>query len=74
MKTWKIVKRRVKNLQNSMYLQHSLIIAMKGLTTNIARSALTVLGIVIGITAIMLVMSLAKALKALFLASTVCGF
>ena len=43
-----------------MTLQHLLATAFGGLKTNKSRSGLTVLGIVIGITAIMLVMSLSQ--------------
>jgi len=41
-----------------MTLKHSFKTALSGLRTNRSRSALTILGIVIGITAIMLVLSL----------------
>lgn len=43
-----------------MKLKHTLKIAIKALRTNKSRSALTILGIVIGITAIMMVMAIGK--------------
>ena len=51
-----------------MNLRHSFKTASKGLTTNRSRSLLTILGIVIGITAIILVMSLGKGAQNLILA------
>jgi putative ABC transport system permease protein len=50
-----------------MTFKHSLKTALGGLTTNRSRSSLTILGIVIGITAIMLVMSLGAGAQALIL-------
>ena len=51
-----------------MNFRHSLKTATVGLTTNRSRSILTILGIVIGITAIILVMSLGNAAQGLILA------
>lgn len=50
-----------------MTLKHSLQTAIKGLTAHKGRSALTILGIVIGITAIILVMSLGQGASNLIL-------
>ena len=50
-----------------MTLKHSLKTAFRGLEANRARSLLTVLGIVIGVTSIMLVMSLGKGAQDLIL-------
>jgi putative ABC transport system permease protein len=50
-----------------MTWKHSFNTALKGLTTNSSRSALTILGIVIGITAIMLVVSLGAGAQELIL-------
>lgn len=50
-----------------MTWKHSVKTALKGLTTNRSRSILTILGIVIGITAIMLVVSLGKGAQELIL-------
>lgn len=50
-----------------MILKHSFTTALTGLTTNKSRSLLTILGIVIGITAIMLVVSLGAGAQALIL-------
>ncbi|MFA6601691.1 MAG: ABC transporter permease [Candidatus Paceibacterota bacterium] len=50
-----------------MTWKHTLKTALTGLTTNRSRSALTILGIVIGITAIMLVVSLGAGAQALIL-------
>ncbi|MEK7520099.1 MAG: ABC transporter permease, partial [Patescibacteria group bacterium] len=50
-----------------MTLRHSLMTALKGLGTHKSRSALTVLGIVIGITAIILIMSLGAGAQDLIL-------
>src|SRR3989344_2437 len=50
-----------------MTLKHSFKTALSGLSTNRSRSALTILGIVIGITAIMLVVSLGAGAQALIL-------
>ncbi|MEK7527313.1 MAG: ABC transporter permease [Patescibacteria group bacterium] len=50
-----------------MRLKYSLKTAVKGLRTNRSRSLLTILGIVIGITAIMLVMSLGRGAQDLIL-------
>ena len=50
-----------------MTWKHSFNTALKGLTTNGSRSALTILGIVIGITAIMLVVSLGAGAQELIL-------
>ncbi len=50
-----------------MTLKHTLKTALIGLTTNRSRSLLTILGIVIGITAIMLVVSLGAGAQALIL-------
>ncbi len=50
-----------------MHLKDSFKTALKGLKANKSRSALTVLGIVIGITAIMMVMSLGKGAQDLIL-------
>jgi len=50
-----------------MRLKYSLKTAVKGLRTNRSRSLLTILGIVIGITAIMMVMSLGKGAQDLIL-------
>jgi putative ABC transport system permease protein len=50
-----------------MNLKHIFKTSLTGLTTNRSRSALTILGIVIGITAIMLVISLGKGAQALIL-------
>ncbi len=51
-----------------MTFRHTLQTALAGLRMNKSRSALTILGIVIGITAIMLVMSLGAGAQALILA------
>ncbi|MEK9186599.1 MAG: ABC transporter permease, partial [Patescibacteria group bacterium] len=50
-----------------MRLKYSLKTAVKGLRTNRSRSLLTILGIVIGITAIMMVMSLGRGAQDLIL-------
>jgi putative ABC transport system permease protein len=50
-----------------MHLKDSLKTALKGLKANRSRSALTILGIVIGIAAIMMVMSLGKGAQDLIL-------
>lgn len=50
-----------------MTLKHSITTAFRGLEANRARSLLTVLGIVIGVTSIMLVMSLGKGAQDLIL-------
>lgn len=50
-----------------MNLKHTFKTSLTGLTTNRSRSALTILGIVIGITAIMLVISLGGGAQALIL-------
>ena len=50
-----------------MTLNYSLKTAIAGLKTNKSRSALTILGIVIGITAIMMVMSLGQGAQDLIL-------
>src|SRR3989338_6180567 len=50
-----------------MTLRHSLKTALSGLHSNRSRSALTILGIVIGITAIMLVLSLGAGAQELIL-------
>src|SRR3990167_6131649 len=50
-----------------MTYKHLLKTAVKGLSTNRSRSALTILGIVIGITAIMLVVSLGAGAQNLIL-------
>ncbi|OHA26978.1 MAG: hypothetical protein A3C06_04390 [Candidatus Taylorbacteria bacterium RIFCSPHIGHO2_02_FULL_46_13] len=50
-----------------MTLKHTIETAFAGLRTNRSRSALTILGIVIGITAIILVMSLGAGAQALIL-------
>jgi len=50
-----------------MTLKHSLTTALPGLHSNRSRSALTILGIVIGITAIMLVLSLGSGAQSLIL-------
>lgn len=50
-----------------MNLRHTFTTSLTGLTTNSSRSALTILGIVIGITAIMLVISLGGGAQALIL-------
>ncbi len=50
-----------------MTWRHTLKTSLKGLSTNRSRSSLTILGIVIGITAIMLVMSLGAGAQALIL-------
>lgn len=50
-----------------MKFLYSLKVALVGLRTNKSRTALTILGIVIGITAIMLVMSLGKGAQSLIL-------
>ncbi len=50
-----------------MTYKHTFTTALKGLTTNRSRSALTILGIVIGITAIMLVVSLGAGAQKLIL-------
>jgi putative ABC transport system permease protein len=50
-----------------MTWRHTFSTALKGLTTNRSRSALTILGIVIGITAIMLVVSLGAGAQKLIL-------
>lgn len=50
-----------------MRLKHKFKIALAGLQTNKSRSALTILGIVIGIAAIILVMSLGEGAKELIL-------
>ncbi len=51
-----------------MNLRHSFKTSVTGLTTNRSRSVLTILGIVIGITAIILIMSLGKGAQGLILA------
>lgn len=50
-----------------MNIKHTFTTSLTGLTTNGSRSALTILGIVIGITAIMLVISLGGGAQALIL-------
>ncbi len=50
-----------------MLLRYSFLTAVRGLRTNKSRSALTILGIVIGITAIILVMSLGRGAQTLIL-------
>lgn len=50
-----------------MSLKHILITAIRGLQTHKSRSALTILGIVIGVAAIILVMALGKGAEALIL-------
>jgi len=50
-----------------MRLQHSIKTAISGLSTHKSRSALTIVGIVIGITSIMLVMSLGQGAQNLIL-------
>ena len=50
-----------------MNIKHTFTTSLTGLTTNRSRSALTILGIVIGITAIMLVISLGGGAQALIL-------
>lgn len=50
-----------------MHIRYSFKTALRGLKTNRSRSALTVLGIVIGITAIIIVMSLGKGAQNLIL-------
>ncbi len=50
-----------------MTLKHTLKTALTGLSTNRSRSILTILGIVIGITAIMMVVSLGAGAQALIL-------
>ncbi len=50
-----------------MKLQHSIQTAVTGLTTHKSRSALTIMGIVIGITSIILVMSLGEGAQNLIL-------
>ncbi|MBI4094972.1 MAG: ABC transporter permease [Candidatus Liptonbacteria bacterium] len=50
-----------------MKLSHTFAIALVGLKTHKSRSALTILGIVIGITAIILIMSLGKSAQDLIL-------
>src|SRR3990167_2868090 len=50
-----------------MLLYHAIRIALAGLKTNKTRSALTILGIVIGITAIIMVMSLGQGAQNLIL-------
>lgn len=52
---------------SNMTLKNSLKTAIKGLRVNKSRSALTILGIVIGITAIILIMSLGKGAQELIL-------
>lgn len=54
-------------LQNSMNFKHTVITALQALQTHRARSALTILGIVIGIAAIIIVMSLGGGAQALIL-------
>src|SRR5581483_4990638 len=48
---------------NDMYLLDLFLTATRGLTTNLVRSLLTILGIVIGVAAIVLVMSLGQGAK-----------
>lgn len=55
------------HLPNDMTWKQLIATALSGLRTNRSRSALTILGIVIGITAIMLVMSLGAGAQALIL-------
>ncbi len=50
-----------------MIIKHSLKTAFKGITTHKSRSALTILGIVVGVTAIILVMSLGEGAQNLIL-------
>ena len=50
-----------------MKLKHSIQTAVTGLTTHKSRSALTILGVVIGITSIILVMSLGQGAQNLIL-------
>lgn len=52
---------------NNMKLQDSLKTSIRGLQSNISRSLLTILGIVIGITAIILMMSMGKGAENLIL-------
>src|SRR3989338_11522992 len=53
--------------KNNMLLYHSIKIALVGLKTNKTRSALTILGIVIGVAAIIMVVSLGQGAKDLIL-------
>lgn len=53
--------------KNNMTIRHSIRTAIAGLKTNRSRSALTILGIIIGITAIILIVSLGKGAQALIL-------
>ncbi len=62
-----IVVTLAKSLSNSMKLQHTLNTSIVGLQTNKSRSALTILGIVIGIMAIMIVVSLGQGAQNLIL-------
>jgi len=50
-----------------MTINHSIKTALGGLKTNKTRSALTILGIVIGVTAIIMVVSLGQGAKHLIL-------
>lgn len=50
-----------------MPLKHTIITAVRGLSTHLTRSALTVLGIVIGVAAIIIVMSLGQGAQDLIL-------
>lgn len=55
------------NLFKSMKLEYTFKTALKALTTHKSRSALTILGIVIGITAIMMIMSIGSGAENLIL-------
>lgn len=61
------VLKRANLLNNAMIFRYSLKIALSGLRTNKSRSALTILGIVIGITSIMVIMSLGRGAQDLIL-------
>src|SRR3954469_3066355 len=58
----------IKGLPNNMTLNYTIRTALRGLRTNRSRSLLTILGIVIGITAIILISSLGKGAQTLILA------
>lgn len=55
------------SFENNMTTKHSIQTALKGLRANRSRSILTILGIVIGVTAIILVMSLGEGAQNLIL-------
>jgi putative ABC transport system permease protein len=62
-----IAKEQKRNTPSNMTIQYTIRTALRGLQTNRTRSFLTILGIVIGITAIILISSLGQGAKNLIL-------